>query len=169
MLRSPSTVRIRSARPTDARDLAVVFKDSWTLAYTAVLPSEALTQLLSKREISWWTQSLRSTDPLLVLEVGGVVAGYATAGRSRSRGKYQGEIYELYLAPVYQGLGFGEHLFEACRHRLDERGLKGMVVWALVDNAQACHFYWRRGGRPVASITETFGRTRLEKVAFGWP
>jgi ribosomal protein S18 acetylase RimI-like enzyme len=169
MLRSPSTVQIRSARPTDARDLAVVFKDSWTLAYTGILPSDALAQLVSKREIGWWTQSLRSSDPVLVLEVGGVVAGYATTGRSRSRSKHQGEIYELYLGPVHQGLGFGEHLFEACRHRLDERGFKGLLVWALVDNTQACHFYWRRGGRPIASVMEVFGRTRLEKVAFGWP
>jgi ribosomal protein S18 acetylase RimI-like enzyme len=169
MLRSPSTVQIRPARPSDAHDLAVVFKDSWTLAYTGILPSDALAQVLSKRGIGSWTQSLRSSDPVLVLEVGGVIAGYATTGRSRSRSKYQGEIYELYLGPVHQGLGFGEHLFEACRHRLDDKGFKGLLVWALVDNTQACHFYWRRGGRPIASVTEVFGRTRLEKVAFGWP
>ncbi len=169
MLRSPSTVQIRSARPADAHLLALLFKESWTLAYTGILPSDALAQLLSKRELGWWQKSLSSEDPVLVLEVGGVVAGYATAGRCRSQGKQKGEIYELYLAPVYQGLGFGEHVFEACRHRLDERGLKGLLVWALVDNTQACHFYWRRGGRPVGSVTELFGRTRLEKVAFGWP
>jgi ribosomal protein S18 acetylase RimI-like enzyme len=169
MLRSPSTVQIRSARPTDAADLARVFKDSWTLAYTGIMPPKALAQLLSKREVKWWTQALRSSEQILVLEVGGTIAGYATMGRSRARGKYQAEIYELYLAPVYQGCGFGEHLFEACRHRLDDRGLKGLLVWALVDNSQACHFYWRRGGRPVASVTEVFDRSRLEKVAFGWP
>jgi ribosomal protein S18 acetylase RimI-like enzyme len=169
MLRSPSTVQIRTARPGDAAALADVFRDSWTLAYTGILPSSHLAQLVSKRDVSWWSQAVRGSDPMLVLEVGGVIAGYATMGRSRARTKYQGEIYELYLAPVYQGLGFGEHLFEACRHRLDDRGYKGLLVWALVDNTQACHFYWRRGGRPIGSVTEVLGQSRLEKIAFGWP
>ena len=147
----------------------MIFKDSWTLAYTGILPHDALAQLVAKRDATWWVAALKTSDPLLVMEVGGTIAGYATFGRSRARSRMQGEIYELYLDPIHQGLGFGEHLFEACRHRLDERGLKGLLVWALVDNAQACHFYWRRGGRPVASTTDAFGRTRLEKVAFAWP
>ena len=69
-------------------------------------------------------------------------------GSSRQRGPYQGEIYELYLDPIYQGLGLGEHLFEGCRHTLDMRKLNGLIVWALLDNTAACDFYWRRGGRP---------------------
>ena len=72
-------------------------------------------------------------------------------GSSRQRAPYQGEIYELYLDPIYQGLGLGEHLFEGCRHALDMRKLNGLIVWALLDNTAACDFYWRRGGRPIAS------------------
>ena len=169
MLRSPSTVQIRAARPSDAQHLAVVFKDSWTLAYTGILPHDTLAQIVAKREATWWAAALKASEPILAMEVGGTMAGYATCGAARARSRAQGEIYELYLDPIHQGLGFGEHLFEACRNRLDERGLKGLLVWALVDNAQACHFYWRRGGRPVGSTTETFGRSRLEKVAFAWP
>ena len=88
--------------------------------------------------------------------------------RSRQRGPYQGEIYELYLDPIYQGLGLGEHLFEGCRHTLDMRKLNGLIVWALLDNTPACDFYWRRGGRPVASAFTRIGRAKLEKVAFTW-
>jgi ribosomal protein S18 acetylase RimI-like enzyme len=157
------------AQQTDASDLAAVFRDSWTLAYTALLPDEHLTRLVRKRDTQWWQTALQSSEPVLVLEVAGTIAGYATYGVSRSRGKHQAEIYELYLSPIYQGLGFGEHLFEACRSRLDERGLRGLMVWALLGNKQACDFYWRRGGRPVASVHEVFGATKLEKVAFAWP
>lgn len=168
MLRSPSTVQIRSARPSDAHRLAAVFKDSWTLAYTGILPHNALAQIVGKRDAAWWAAALKTSEPILVMEVGSAIAGYATCGTSRARGRSQGEIYELYLDPVHQGLGFGEYLFEACRNRLDERGLKGLLVWALIDNTQACHFYWRRGGRPVGSTTEMFGTAKLEKVAFTW-
>lgn len=170
MLRTPSTVRIRNACREDATDLVGVFRDSWLNAYQGVLPDTHLGRLVRKRDIEWWQKALDSNEQMLVLEMDGKIAGYATYGSSRWRGRgAQGEIYELYLSPVYQGIGLGEHLFEACRHRLDENGLKGLVVWALVDNTTACHFYWRRGGRPRLGVTEAFGSIRLEKVAFVWP
>lgn len=111
----------------------------------------------------------RSTERNIVLEFEGKVAGYATFGTARTRCKAQGEIYELYLAPIYQGVGLGEHLFEGCRNQLDRAKIKGLLVWALADNTQATNFYWRRGGRPIASVHESFGGKKLEKIAFTWP
>ena len=162
-------MRIRSARPADAAELAVLFRDSWCLAYRGIIPDGQLDRIVRNRDANWWKSALRSKDSILILEVAGTIAGYATFGASRTRGKFQGEIYEIYLAPTHQGLGFGEHLFEACRHALDQRKLRGLIVWALIDNEGACSFYWRRGGRPLASTMETFGSTKLEKAAFTWP
>ena len=48
------------------------------------------------------------------------------------------------------------------------RKLNGLIVWALLDNTAACDFYWRRGGRPIASAFTRIGGERLEKVAFAW-
>ena len=98
----------------------------------------------------------------------GEVVGYATTGTARTKGPYQGEIYEIYIVPSHQGLGFGEHLFEAARAGLDSRGLNGLLVWALSENRGATDFYWRRGGRPVASAFTKIGGERREKVAFAW-
>jgi ribosomal protein S18 acetylase RimI-like enzyme len=169
MLGSQAKVSIRRGKPGDAEALAEVFKDSWVNAYRGILPEFHLDKIVRRRDPAWWQTTIGSRDRMLVLEVGSKIVGYATFGPTRARGPYQGEIYELYLAPIYQGLGFGEHLFEACRYALDQKKLKGLVVWALVDNQTACHFYWRRGGRPVASVQETFGTTKLEKAAFAWP
>ena len=149
--------------------LAEVFAASWSLAYTGILPENHLRTMISRRSPGWWRTNLRSDGNMLVLQVSGKVAGYATCGPARSRGNVQGEIFELYLDPLHQGLGLGEHLFEGCRSILDSRRLRGLVVWALVDNAAACHFYWRRGGRPVASVMDTIGGKKLEKAAFTWP
>lgn len=168
MLGSGAKVRVRGGKVADGKALARVFKDSWLQTYRGILPHAHLDDLVKQRNPEWWRQALRSGDSTLVMEMGGVVAGYATLGPTRQRMAYQGEIYELYLDPVYQGLGFGEHLFEGCRHALDERGLDGLVVWALLENSQACDFYWRRGGRPVASTFTRIGGARLEKVAFAW-
>ena len=168
MLESGAKVYIRKSCPADARALATVFAHSWEQAYLGIIPRLHLQSIIAKRGLNWWRRALRHAEGTMIIEVNGTVAGYATSGTSRSRGKYQGEIYELYLDPDYQGIGFGERLFEATRHDLDMRQLRGMVVWALLDNTRACDFYWRRGGRPIAESTDRFGRTELPKIAFGW-
>jgi GNAT superfamily N-acetyltransferase len=168
MLGSGAKVRVRGGKPADAKALANVFKDSWLFAYRGIIPQRHLDSMVRQRTPEWWRDVMKSGDSTLVLDVGGAVAGYATFGNSRQRGRYQGEIYELYLDPLYQGLGLGEHLFEGCRHALDMRRLDGLIVWALLGNSSACDFYWRRGGRPVASTFTRIGGERLEKVAFAW-
>jgi len=168
MLESGAQVHVRKSRPTDAKALTGIFADSWEQAYLGIIPHLHLKSIIARRGLNWWKRALRHADGTLIIDVDNVVVGYATCGTSRSRGKYQGEIFELYLAPDYQGTGFGERLFEASRFDLDMRQLRGMVVWALLDNTIACDFYWRRGGRPIAEATDKFGDTELAKVAFGW-
>lgn len=159
---------MRNGKPADAKALSRIFKEAWQLAYRGIIPHLHLESMIRQRTPEWWRDALKSGDGTLVLEMAGTVAGYATMGSARQRSPYQGEIYELYLDPVHQGMGLGEHLFEGCRHALDMRKAKGLIVWALLDNTAACDFYWRRGGRPVASAYTKFGDARLEKVAFAW-
>lgn len=168
MLISRSEVVVRSAKAGDALRLASVFREAWANTYQGLMPHASLQNILQRRDAAWWRSQIRTGEPILVLEVAGKLGGYATAGIARSRGAYQGEIYELYLIPSFQGLGLGEYLFEACRYRLDQRRLRGLIVWALADNERAIEFYERRGGRAVARVQERFGRTKLEKIALGW-
>jgi GNAT superfamily N-acetyltransferase len=168
MLSSRSEVIVRSAKVADAARLSSVFRESWQNAYAGIIPHTSLENILQRRDAVWWRSQIRTGEPVLVLEVSGKVGGYATTGLARSRGAYHGEIYELYLVPSFQGLGLGEYLFEACRFRLDQRRLQGLIVWALSDNDRAIDFYTRRGGRPVARVNERFGATKLEKIALGW-
>jgi GNAT superfamily N-acetyltransferase len=168
MLGSGSKVCVRKGRPADTGALSQVFRESWQFAYRGIIPHVHLEGYIRQRTPEWWRSAIRSGDCPLVLDLDGKVVGYATFGAARHRGPYQGEIYELYLDPIHQGLGLGEHLFEGCRHALDMRKAKGLIVWALLDNTAACDFYWRRGGRPVASAYTKFGDSKLEKVAFAW-
>ncbi len=168
MLSASSKVRVRRAKLSDATVLSETFRSSWALAYRGIIPHLHLESIIRRRGVAWWRNSIRGEETILVLEVSGKVAGYATCGIARSKRQQRGEIYELYLAPVYQGLGFGEHLFEACRASLDQMNVNGLVVWALAANDGAIAFYWKRGGRPIAVTRERFGTTRLEKIAFTW-
>src|SRR5262249_1069614 len=124
MLNQSLEVSVRNARPGDASALATIFRESWRLAYTGILPALHLDREILRRAPTWWRRAIAAERNLLVVLHGETVAGYATCGRARGGGRDVGEIYELYLAPVYQGLGMGEHLFEACRATLDALDLE---------------------------------------------
>lgn len=169
MLGSSSIVKVRPAKLADAARLVEVFEESWRHAYRGIIPHLHLESMIARRQREWWLNALRAGETLLVLELPDKkLAGYASCGMARARGVHQGEIYELYVTPTCQGLGFGELLFEACRAGLDRRRYDGLVVWALSENAPAIDFYWRRGGRPIARSYDTIGHAKLEKIAFGW-
>lgn len=168
MLGASSHVGVRAARRSDADALVGVFDASWRHAYTGIIPHLHLDLMIRRRTPTWWRRVIAAGESVTVLKVDGKIVGYATFGLSRNRGKHQSEIYELYITPDYQGLGFGELLFESCRYQLDQRSLDGLILWALTDNTSAIDFYWRRGGRPIASTIDRIGKTRLEKIALAW-
>jgi len=168
MLSASAHCEIRRGHLSDAPALSEVFRAAWSQAYLGIIPQLHLDSMIRRRTPEWWKTTIKSGSGLLVLQVAGDIAGYATLGAARLRGECEGEIYELYVTPTHQGLGFGERLFEGCRHQLDTRQLCGLIVWALADNTSAAEFYWRRGGRPVGQGFESFGDRKLRKIAFAW-
>jgi len=158
---------IRYAKAADAPAIAGVFEAAWREAYLGVIPTVSLERMIVRRGPTWWAQAVGRGRPLVVLDVGKKIAGYASYGRCRDRSiPAQGEIDELYLAPEYQGLGFGRRLFKAVRNDLGDRGHRRIAVWALADNDRARAFYEGLGGRAVGETTERIGGARLAKVAY---
>ena len=163
------TIGIRKAELDDAEAIADVHHAAWQGAYAGIIPHRSLTNMLQRRGAGWWANAIRRAASVLVIEVGGEVAGYATIGRNRSRElRQEGEIYELYLRPEYQGIGLGRRLFSAARKKLSDSGLRGLVVWALEENGGALSFYESAGGRDIAEGVEIFDQKALKKVAFVW-
>jgi len=167
---SVDVAHVRPARPKDAAALASAHEEAWRGAYQGIIPHLCLERMIARRGVRWWRRTVHQRAPLLVLDFDGAAAGYVTFGRCRkARGPFQGEIFELYLHPTYQGLGLGPRLFEGARQRLGELRMKGLQVWALADNQSACDFYLGQGGKPIAEGSESFGDTTLRKIAFVWP
>lgn len=162
-------INIRFARSGDAHELTEIYDESWRSAYRGILPHLDLERMIARRGPLWWKGSLKRGKSILIIEFDGKISGYASLGRNRvPRLPFGGEIQELYLKPAYQGLGFGRQLFQASKRILEQRGILGLVVWALEENEAACRFYERLGGRPIASTKEQFGTQKLNKIAFGW-
>lgn len=166
---SSDLITIRAARCGDADALAQAHEEAWRYTYQGVIPHLPLCRMIARRGKSWWRHALESGMCPLVLDFDAELAGYTTCGPSRLRGtRYAGEIFELYVRPAYQGVGFGGRLFRAARAELVRHDLAGLCVWALADNDQACAFYLHMGGRPVSEGIERFGRQALRKVAYAW-
>jgi ribosomal protein S18 acetylase RimI-like enzyme len=162
-------IEIRQAKPADAVAVAQTHDEAWRAAYQGIIPGPELDKLINRRGPDWWESAIRKGSRVAVMAFGDAIAGYSNYGRNRARSLYyDGEIYELYLRPEFQGLGFGRRLFSAARRDLVQSGLKSLVIWALSDNDPAVEFYRALGGRAVARSSERFGTRVLDKIAFAW-
>ncbi|PYF01877.1 ribosomal protein S18 acetylase RimI-like enzyme [Rhodopseudomonas faecalis] len=166
---STTLIEVRPAKTADAAAVAATHDEAWRSAYQGIIPGAELERLINRRGPAWWDSAIRKGSRVSVLCFGDQVAGYANYGRNRARSlQFDGEIYELYLRPEFQGLGFGRRLFAAAKRDLVQSGLKTLVIWALSDNEPATEFYRNLGGRMVARSSERFGPKSLDKVAFAW-
>jgi ribosomal protein S18 acetylase RimI-like enzyme len=164
-----TVIAIRAARAADAEGISRVHDEAWREAYRGIIPGAALERMVQRRGPAWWARAIRGGTRLLVIECQDSVSGYASVGRSRVPALgYRGEIFELYLAPEYQGAGFGRRLFESARKDLNAFGCREFVVWALADNHRAIEFYLRLGGKIVRRAVETFDNETRTRVAFGF-
>lgn len=166
---STLSIDIRRAKVEDAAEIAAVHDAAWRNSYRGILPGIDLERMVERRGPAWWTKAIRRQVVVLVLEVDRRVVGYATLGPSRMKTlPFRGEIYEIYLRPEYQGLGFGRALFASAKQELAAQGRRSVVVWALADNEPAVRFYTSLGGRAVGRSMDRIGESILPKLAFGW-
>jgi ribosomal protein S18 acetylase RimI-like enzyme len=162
-------INIRRAMPGDADQIAAVHDAAWREAYRGVIPGQELERLIARRGPDWWRRAVLKGSRLLVLSMHGRLGGYVSYGRNRAPSlEYDGEIFELYLAPEYQGLGLGRRLFRAGREDLAANGLDRVLIWSLADNQRAIDFYRRLGGKEIRRASELFAGLRLGRVAFGF-
>ena len=162
-------IEVRQAKVSDATAIAATHDHAWRSAYQGLIPGAELDKLINRRGPQWWDSAIRKGSRVSVLVFGEQIAGYANYGRNRARSlHFDGEIYELYLRPEFQGLGFGRRLFKAARKDLAAYGYGSTVVWALADNEPALGFYRRLGGSQIRRAQERFGAEIRERIAFAF-
>ena len=165
-------IEVRRAKSSDATAIASTHDEAWRAAYQGVIPGTELDKLINRRGPDWWDSAIRKGSRIAILLFGDNVAGYANYGRNRARSLYyDGEIYELYLRPEFQGLGFGRRLFTAARRDLAQSGLQepgGLGAVRTTSRrsnsiARSAARRWRarrRGSAPACSIrSPSPGRT----------
>jgi ribosomal protein S18 acetylase RimI-like enzyme len=158
---SSLVIDVRTARPADAAQLADVYAVAWREAYSGIIPALTLERMIVRRSAAWWRDVLGRRS-ILVLDVGGAVAGYSSYAAMHARARPgTAEVQELYLRPEYQGIGLGVRLFAAVLRHVRARGYARVLVRALADNDRANGFYVRHGGKLVARTEESLGGKTL--------
>ena len=164
-----AVITIRKARAEDASEIADVHDAAWRDAYRGIIPGRELERMIARRGPRWWREAISRGSRLIVLDFDETISGYATYGRNRVPSlPYRGEIFELYIAPEFQGMGFGRRLFETARRDLLDHDLSGLLVWALADNERAVRFYSGLGGKIVRTAHERFGAEVRDRIAFAF-
>src|SRR6202000_2283799 len=139
---STTLIEVRPAKVSDATAVASPHDEAWRSAYQGIIPGAELEKLINRRGPQWWDSAIRKCRRVSVLVFGDKGAGSANYGRNRARSLHvEGEIYELYLRPESQGLGFGRRLFSAARRDLVQSGLEGRVCWGLFANDGGTGFF----------------------------
>ncbi|MEJ8476379.1 GNAT family N-acetyltransferase [Roseibium algae] len=162
-------IELRPAEGRDCKALASIHSAAWLGAYRGLLNGIELDRMIARRSPAWWQGALSKGVQIKVLDVAGEPAGYATFGSSRiPLMAGAGEIYELYLKPEYQGLGFGRKLFETVRKDLAVRHPKGLAIQVLSENGPARAFYQALGGQLIPTTTQVSPMSRLELSVYFW-
>src|SRR5579859_5336813 len=140
-------ISIRAAVASDAGAIARVHVESWRTTYAGIVPDAYLAGLDETLRTQLWREWLGSGASVLVAERGGVVVGFAHAGKIREAVETSdAELYSLYLLIEVQGRGMGLALLKGMAVLLGEQGFKSLAVWVLERN-RSREFYERNGAR----------------------
>lgn len=167
---------VRPARPRDACALQDVHELAWRRTYEGILPFSDLQRNITRRNVRFWASLAALSGRLYVLEYEKRVVGYMTLGRCAGssrrclhRNGRIGEVFSLYLLPLYQGLGFGSRLLRFAASRFSHCNYNGFHIRALEDNYGACRFYESHGGRLAFRHVEIFSGQEFTLLSYYWP
>ena len=166
-----SRFAIREAVLADAADIARAHTASWQTSYRGILPAHVLDRI----DVGQRTSSRRRiiADPsvlsLAAYETSNDdIVGFCDAGSARRAGRWDGEIYALYLVDHAKRHGLGRELFEYTTAWLGARGMTSLIIWVLEANHHARRFYEAIGGREAARMPSAVAGHPVVEVGYVW-
>ncbi|HEX3862970.1 MAG TPA: N-acetyltransferase [Stellaceae bacterium] len=162
-------IRIRDARPGDAKRIARLDVETWRAAYAGILTTPFLVGLSTRRrEVGWATVIEREPhDVKVAADSDGNILGFGSCGRTRGGAAFAGEVYTLYVAPDWQNQGIGRRLLLALFERLVSQGCGSAIIWVLRDNPGR-FFYRRLGGSEVQRRNFVVGGKQVDAEGYAW-
>lgn len=164
-----TVVDLCKAALDDADAIARIQVETWRMTYAGILPDELLIRMSKNRQRRMWRRMMRGGETIQVARdpAAGVI-GFGSYGPNRSdRDGFSGEIYTLYVAPDFQGIGIGRGLLRAMFGSLTGEGHDSALVWVLAENPNR-FFYEAQGGQRIAERSVTMWGAQVRELAYGW-
>ncbi len=170
-------MEIRLATPDDIPAIARIHVAGWQAAYGGLVDQAYLDSLsASQREADWREWLASGETSILLAETGGIPAGFAAYGRTKTappgdskiRPLYAAEIYALYLLPDFWRQGIGSALIRHAAKNLKDMKMNGLCLWVLDGNQRAKLFYEKTYGQRIGKKLITIGPSELKEVCYGW-
>ena len=165
--------KIRAAAADDANAIGRIQVETWTTAYSGLLPQETIDAFDVGARQAMWREGLDRTprpgSATFVALVDDEIVGFASVGASHSE-EGTGELYAIYVHPARWGLGAGRALMGRAEASMRDSGFPAALLWVLEGNERAERFYrtagWERDGEKMddfqgAVVTELRYRKQL--------
>ena len=152
------TPTIRAATEADLPAIMEIYNDA--VANTTAIWNDTQVDLANRQD--WFTARRGRGFPVLVADIGGTVAGYASYGDWRAFDGFRHTVeHSVYIHRDHRGLGLGRLLMTALIEKAGEGGIHVMVACVEAGNAASIALHERLGFRNVGTFFEVgtkFGR-----------
>jgi GNAT superfamily N-acetyltransferase len=171
---------VRSARTSDAGELARIQVASWQARYDGLVPAAVLSELTSaaaqQRWRAQWQAALTSPPTsrhrvLVAVESGAgdarIVAGFTSFGPATDADRWpatDAELYELRVDPERTGRGHGSRLLNAAAGTVADDGFHTLCTWALESDETLREFLASAGWQPDGARRELDMGTPVPEV-----
>ncbi len=138
---------IRLATLDDAKYCADIHAQSWSFAYSDIVPKEIIDKHNSRWPMIWNKMLANNIDSHYVITLDDVIIGFLTIAVSRDEDLKESffEIIGLYFAPEYIGAGYGKQAMDWIKKEIKSRGYDKISLWVLEENNRARRFYEKSG------------------------
>ena len=133
---------IRAATPADAEAIAAIYNDA--VANTTAIWNEVTVDAANR--VDWMSARMAGGFPVLVAEVEGAVAGYASYGPWRAFDGYRQTVeHSVYVRTDQHGAGIGNALMLALIERARGMGKHVMVAGIEAGNTGSIRLHEKLG------------------------
>ena len=141
-------------RPAEERDLPTILAiHNSAIAETAAIWTDEPVDLEERRQ--WWRGQVDSGLPVLVADMGGVCAGYATYGPYRPKYGYRyTHSVSIYVDATYQRRGLASALLGALEEHARRNDVHVLIGGIEADNAASIALHAKHGFVETARMPE---------------